>query len=72
MAKQVIFLSRSRLHQLRLVRRVDEADQDRAGLHGVDHRQRRRLDRQNHVGVGHQRGAVIEEGDILEGASRRA
>jgi hypothetical protein len=29
-----------------------------------------KLNRQNHVGVGHHRGAIIEDGDILESRVR--
>ncbi len=54
------------LHQLRLVRRVDEADQDRAGFHGVDDGEGRGLNRQDHVRLGDHRDPVIEDGDILE------
>ena len=46
---------------------VDEADEDRAFLHRVDHLQRGRLHGEDHVGVADQRLAVGDEGDILEG-----
>ena len=54
------------LDQRRLLVRIDERDQDRAFLHRVDHIQRRGLHGENHVGVGDQLLAIVNEGDILE------
>ena len=66
MAKQVIFLSKRRCHQRRLLVRIDKADQDRAFFHRVDHIQRRWLHGEDHVGIFDQSVAIAGECDILE------
>ena len=64
MAKQVIFFSSRRLTKPASFVGVDEADQDRARLHRVDHVQRRWLDGEHDIGVRHEGFAVIHEGDV--------
>ena len=46
--------------------RVNEADQDGAFLHGIDHVQCRRLNAEYQIGVGDQLRSILDEHDILE------
>jgi hypothetical protein len=54
------------LDHLRLLVGVDEADENGAGLHGVDHIDRRRLHAQHHIRIRDQRRDIGHEDDILE------
>jgi len=55
-----------------LVFGVDETDQNRSLLHGVDHVERRGLNAEDDVGGGQQIGAIFDELDVLVGFVREA